>query len=399
MSVLIVGDLHLGKGCSLGKPGIGNYLNSRIIDQVKLLDWVVDKAIENSCTAIIFTGDICEHAKPDYVLIEIFIQVLKRCKAHSIGVHIIAGNHDLQRTGTKWFSYLDLISSIEMDNVCVYKNISTLEIDDTIFTLLPFRDIRSLSSSSHEEALEIIKNWLTYESVSISPDKTKVLVGHLAIEGSIYIGDEIDNPSVEIMCPIDMFHEYDFTFMGHIHKPQELSDDPYVSHVGSLDISDFGETDHTKIIILFDNSTPEKFVEIPVPSRPLRHIVSNIPSDQDATAYTLKQIKAIHNTKSLNGAIVKIDIKILDDATEGSDRDYLEQQAYDLGAFHVILKETRSLNKESILDQQIQSNEISPKKAVDIYANSKEFLNDQEKEMFISFSKEIIHKVGEAESQ
>ena len=34
--VLIIGDPHLGKGISIGKPGIGIGLNSRIIDQKRI---------------------------------------------------------------------------------------------------------------------------------------------------------------------------------------------------------------------------------------------------------------------------------------------------------------------------------------------------------------------------
>src|SRR3972149_1767402 len=109
---LIVGDVHLGKGVGIGKPGIGNSLNSRIVDQIQLLDWVLDRAIEINASAIILTGDICQDIKPDYVLIELLIEWLKRCSSYNIEVHIIAGNHDLKRTGARFSSYLDLISAL-----------------------------------------------------------------------------------------------------------------------------------------------------------------------------------------------------------------------------------------------------------------------------------------------
>ena len=38
---VILGDVHLGKIGQLGKAGIGSALNSRIIDQLKLLDWTL----------------------------------------------------------------------------------------------------------------------------------------------------------------------------------------------------------------------------------------------------------------------------------------------------------------------------------------------------------------------
>src|ERR1700748_1779591 len=99
---LIVGDLHLGKNFALGKPGIGNALNSKAADQAKLLDWIFDQAIENYVRTIIFTGDVYEDPKPDYVLVNIFIQFLKKCEISKIEVHIIVGNHDLKRTGAQY---------------------------------------------------------------------------------------------------------------------------------------------------------------------------------------------------------------------------------------------------------------------------------------------------------
>ena len=38
---LIVGDLHIGKGFSMGRPGIGTTLNSRGADQYYLLEWII----------------------------------------------------------------------------------------------------------------------------------------------------------------------------------------------------------------------------------------------------------------------------------------------------------------------------------------------------------------------
>ena len=299
MSVtLIVGDVHLGKGIGIGKPGIGSSLNSRVVDQFRLLDWVLDQAIEVHAGAIILTGDICEDVKPDYILIELFVEWLRRCSSHYIEVHIIAGNHDLKRTGSRFSSYLDLITTLDLSDVHVYKNTNTVLRDGVGFTLLPFRDRQALGCSTNDEALEKVANQLPYEVESIPNDFSRVLVGHLAIEGSIFVGDEFDNLARELMCPTEMFVGYDYVWMGHVHKPQVRQKDPYIAHVGSLDISDFGETDHTKIIVVFDTNLPDKFYEIEVPSRPLRRVMVDVPSGFDATSFVTNKINAIQKDTS-----------------------------------------------------------------------------------------------------
>lgn len=390
MRALVVGDLHLAKGLAIGKPGVGSTLNSRIVDQIRLLEWVLEQAIAEHVSSIILTGDICEAVKPDYIILELFVDFLKNCELHGITIHIIAGNHDLKRTGTRYASYLDLISTFDMPHVHVYKNISTIFEDDVAFTFLPFRDMRSLDCTENDAALDKVASWLTYELAGIPAHYTKVCVGHLAIEGSIYIGDEFDNISNELMCPTSMFESYDYTIMGHVHKPQEMEEEPYVAHVGSLDISDFGETDHKKIIMVFDSLSDYKIKEITVPSRPLRHIPVNVPAGFDATTYVLKKIQAVHKVDSFERAIVKIEIKLLDEDSDGSGRQEIIREAYNLGAFHVILTEARPILVTQITSQTVVNNDIGTDAAIEIYANGEEFYLDKEKVDFISVCKDIV---------
>lgn len=394
MSVtLIVGDLHLGKGVSIGKPGLGNALNSRIVDQIKLLDWVFERAIDRHADCIILTGDICESPKPDYILIELFTEFLKKCESYNIYVHIIAGNHDLKRTGSRRASYLDLIAAMDIPTVRVHKNIKTVFREGVAFTLMPFRDMRSMGCADNETALDKLSELLPYELAEIPPTSDKVLVGHLAIEGSIYVGDEFDNLANELMCPPEMFHGYEYVWMGHVHRPQELCDDPYVAHVGSLDISDFGETDHAKLIIVYDTENPNKFDEITIPTRPLRHIPVNVPAGFDSTIYVLKNIRAVHKAGSLKNAIVKVEIKLLDESTDGVNRDAIEEEIYNLGAFHICsLQESRMVSVASVSQQLIADNTIKPRAAIDIYADATEFESVKHEQDFIEMCRNIVEE-------
>lgn len=390
--VLIVGDLHLGKGILIGKPGLGNIINSRVADQIKLLDWVIEQAVENRAGCIILTGDICEEVKPDYVIVKLFIDFLKKCQTLNISVEIIAGNHDLKRTGYRFASYLDLITIMGIPNITVYKNISTIFRDGVGITLMPFRDRRALGLPDNQSALDSLSERLSYELTEIPSKCDKLLIGHLAIEGSIYVGDEFDNLSNELMCPIEMFEGYDYVWMGHVHRPQELNEeDPYVAHVGSIDTSDFGETAHSKIIIVYDTDSSAKFKEIVVPTRPLRHIPVNVPGNVDATIYVIKKIKAVHNVENLKNAIVKIDIRLLDEDSDGINREEVSKEIYNLGAFHICsLQETRNVSVITISQQHMIDNTINSKVALDIFSEQEEFKSEKEKDDFKQLANMII---------
>ncbi|MAE86129.1 MAG: hypothetical protein CMB80_25555 [Flammeovirgaceae bacterium] len=394
MSVtLIVGDLHLGKGVGIGKPGVGSSLNSRVVDQLCLLDWVLDRAIEVNAGAIILAGDICEDIKPDYVLIELFVEWLKRCSVHYIEVHIIAGNHDLKRTGARFSSYLDLITTVDLPDIHVYTNTNTIFRDGVGFTLLPFRDRQALGAATNEEALDKVAAQLPYEVEGIPNDYQRVLVGHLALAGSIFVGDEFDNLARELMCPLEMFAGYDYVWMGHVHKPQVMQKSPHIAHIGSLDISDFGETDHKKIIVVFDTELPDKFYEIEVPSRPLRRVVVDVPDGFDSTSYVINKIQAMEKKSSFDKAIVRVEVKLLDEDTTNVDRDTISEVIYDLGAFYVCpIQESRNISVVSVIQQQAIDNKIAPKAAIKVYADTQEFGSDQVKQRFIDKAGEFVDR-------
>ena len=74
--IIILGDVHLGKGINIGKIGVGAKLNSRIVDQFNLLNWVLDRAIYNLINTIIITGDIFDDPKPPISLISLASSII-----------------------------------------------------------------------------------------------------------------------------------------------------------------------------------------------------------------------------------------------------------------------------------------------------------------------------------
>lgn len=332
-NVIILGDPHVGKGINIGKVGVGSNLNSRIIDQLNLLDWTLDQAIEEHSEHIVITGDIFEDPKPHPSLITLFISWLKKCQAHCVHVHLILGNHDMLRSGFVYSSPLDIISEVELEGVDVYKHVDTITIDTTAFTLVPFRDRKSFGASTNGIALSLMQDIINYELAAIPMTYNKVLIGHLAIEGSIPVGDEIDDITNELFCPLDMFNGYDYVWMGHVHKPQVMKKKPHIAHIGSMDISNFGETDQGKYIVIFDTLTG-KFITKDLPTRPLKKLVITIPKDTvDTTDYVLKQIESMGD--DWGKSIVKVDISLTSSDMLSINKLSIEKALIDRGVFNI----------------------------------------------------------------
>ncbi len=385
---LILGDVHIGKGLSLGKSGVGSSLNSRVVDQVNILEWVLEQAELHLVTNIIITGDIFEEPKPHPTFIVLFLEWLKKCDVYNINVHIIAGNHDVFRSGQFYISPLDIYATADLPNVRIYKDIATLHLNGVSFTLLPFRDRRSFNLESNSEAIDNLKNKVMYEAADIPSYSYKVLVGHLAIEGSIPIGDEFGDLSNELFCPLDMFNEYDYVWMGHVHRPQVLSKKPYISHIGSMDLSDFGESTHKKHIILFDPNNDKVFESIQIPTRPLKLINVSVPADcKDTTKYVIKEINKI---KDLSKAIVKVHVKLDSADLLPVNRVLIEDCLLKHGVFSVyrFIEEKKSQAVKKKTDKIDTSvTEIS---AIKMFAELN--IEQDYKDNFISLATEIVNE-------
>lgn len=390
-SIIILGDPHLGKSVALGRNTIGSALNTRIADQLNLLDWTLEQAIDNNSDHIIITGDIFEDPKPSPQLITLFIAWLKKCQAYNINVHLIMGNHDVLRSGLVHTSPLDIISETELDFINVYKDITTIYIDTTAITVIPFRDRKSFGVNSNAEALSLLKDILIYELAAIPSTYKKVIVGHLAIEGSIFIGDEIDDSNNELFCPINMFQGYDYVWMGHVHKPQVMNkNNPYVAHVGSMDISNFGETDNNKIIVILDTKSNEFSTKI-LPTRSLKKISVVIPKDiEDATEYVIAEL----NKNKVNNSIVKLEVSLEDINTKSINKSSLEKLLIEKGAFNVAsISENKKINLIKKDSNNLLDNKMDVTSAIKKYSDL--YLEEDKRSDFIELANNIynIYKV------
>lgn len=396
MSFIILGDPHIGKSQAIGKPGIGANLNSRVADQIDLLDWTLEQAVDNNTKNIIITGDVFEDAKPHPTLIAIFISWLKKCQDYGVHVHIIMGNHDLIRSGTILVSSLDIISEMELNNVSVYKDIHTIFIGTTAITMVPFRDRKYFGTSSCEEALNILSENFVYELASIPVTYKKVLIGHLAIAGSIPVGDEIDDLTNELFCSDTMFAGYDYVWMGHVHNPQVMKkNNPYIAHIGSMDISNFGETNSKKILIYFNcdaENLNNMWSSIPLPTRTLKKINISIPKDtKDSTKFILEELEKISNLKN---SMVKVEISLEDNNLKNINKLDIDNYLSSQGVFNIV---GITESKKSTLIKKDSNNTLDTKmdmpSAIKKYAET--YIEEKKRSQFIELSMKICSKYNQ----
>jgi exonuclease SbcD len=387
MTIGIIGDIHLGRSLEIGKPGVGGHYNSRVIDQIGLLDWCRHEASVRNVTDLVLTGDITEDSKPDYYLIHEFFKWLVRCTNDGIHVHVIRGNHDFKRFGNNISSPLDLLSSGELINVTLYREPTTFQVGSVGVTILPFLDKR-MHGSSNSDAIEYIRSSILNEHSEITPGNTSILIGHLALEGSIPIGDEFDDSLNELICPLELFKKYHQVWMGHVHKYQVIQEEPVIAHIGSMDRSNFGESDEQKYMVIIDE---KEYESIRLPVRPLVKFQFEIQSGEDATDIVLGELS---RANGLAGAIVKIEIRLIGADLQQVSRKAIVQYLDSVGIHHLSgIVESRCIIAVPP-DKVKVSSEIDPKEAVAIWADQKEY-SDEDKEIFLQFCLETIEETND----
>jgi len=177
---------------------------------------------------------------------------------------------------------------------------------------MPYRDRIWLGAESHSDAINMLREQINSKLELMEDDLPRILVGHMAIEGTFFDEGYRDMYSEnQLMLPKDMFSGINVTLMGHVHKPEVVSHDPYIAYVGSMEKSG-GFESHDKVFAILDL---EK-AEVVYHREPCREIFdinldySNLTMGEDLFSQIQQDIDSFAENHRLESSIVKGEVKI-----------------------------------------------------------------------------------------
>lgn len=268
MKIGIIGDVHYGASFNLGYKDHRTGRNSRLLDYEKTAFFTIDSMVEQGCKVVIFTGDVFEHRHPNALYQKMFSQLIYYAISQGIEeIHIVVGNHDQQRQSES--TTISYLSELNLPNVIVHNEIGLREIKYggrvvCNFISLPYRDMQWLEKETYGEAIEEISNTIKYTLASIGNEAPKLLVGHMAVEGTFFGDDSAEQLSEsELFLPIEMFRWVDHTILGHVHTPYVISEQPFVAYVGSMEKRSASEDHKKKYAILDTEKNKVDFYDTP----------------------------------------------------------------------------------------------------------------------------------------
>ena len=244
MRLAHISDLHLGKR-------VHNY--PMIEEQKYILKQMLDIFEREKVDGIMIAGDIYDKAIPSEEAVALFDDFMTQMVERKWQVYVISGNHD----SAERLAFGERIlrhSGVHISPVyCgAAKPIVTEDAYGEIHMyLLPFvkpvhiRHYHETEVYDYTDALQC-----AIESMQVDTEKRNILIAHQFVTGAVRCDSEevavggLDNVSK------DVFEEFDYVALGHLHGPQNVGE--HIRYSGSPLKYSFSEEKQKKSVTIVD---------------------------------------------------------------------------------------------------------------------------------------------------
>ena len=267
MKIIHLGDLHIGKTL---------LEQSLLEDQEYMLNQIIRISKDKKVGAILISGDIYDKTIPSIDAVNLLNNFLiKLVNELKIKVFIISGNHDSKSRlnfGSKLFEKEGLFIETQ------YKgNLRKVTLEDdnkkVNIYMLPFIkpvEVRHFFSEEIKDYNDAIKAIISKEE--LNKKETNILMAHqfVTYNGISPNTCESENTNVGTIDNVDaqVFFDFDYVALGHIHGPQKIAKDT-IRYSGTMLKYSFSEIHHKKSLVIIN--TEDTLYEL-VPLIPLRDL-------------------------------------------------------------------------------------------------------------------------------
>lgn len=306
IKILHLSDIHLGSGFSHGRINPETGLNSRLEDFVQTLSRCIDRAISEPVDLLLFGGDAFPDATPPPIVQEAFARQFRRLADADIPTVLLVGNHDQHSQGLGGAS-LCIYRTLGVPGFWVGDRLQTLRIETgkgavQIITL-PWLTRSALLTRPDTEGLSIaeinhllidrLRAALEGEIRRLDPALPTVLLAHLMTDTARFGAERFLAVGKGFNVPLSLLARpcFDYVALGHVHRHQILSEQPYIVYPGSIERVDFSEEKEEKGYILAQVERGHTQIEFcPLPVRKFQTISVNVSEVEDPQAVLLRSI-------------------------------------------------------------------------------------------------------------
>ncbi|MCB0645747.1 MAG: exonuclease SbcCD subunit D C-terminal domain-containing protein [Saprospiraceae bacterium] len=257
MKILHTGDWHLGKQL---------YREELREEQHQYFEFLLNTIKKEAVDVLLVSGDVFDYANPSNESKKMYLDFLGALKQQGdIKVVITAGNHD---SITYLESSKQVLQLLDIQVVGSPENVSLLPMKEggevkAVVIPIPFiadRFLRKgMEMASEEDKIEacrqalisVFDSW-SKQAAEAYPGIPRICVGHLFIQGANVSDSErkIQIGNLASLNVSHLDHMFEYMALGHIHKPQKLSEK--VRYAGSPVALSFSERSDDKLMILIE---------------------------------------------------------------------------------------------------------------------------------------------------
>lgn len=221
---MTIGDLHCYQQ-SYERAAKGE-IPDRLLEWEKVADALIDVVSAKKPDMVVFPGDIFINSRPEPVAMLRVLELFSRITSLGIKVIACAGNHDWLGPGKE--CAVDILGYWDPHWGITKPTIIAEDDMDIAIAVMPWQRQQDIDGTPDDMVRSLADMLAT-----CAPDKPHVLMGHWTVRGASYCtGILSDEVSVSVEAVRDC--GYKAVIMGHIHKPQVLSNNPLVLHTGTF---------------------------------------------------------------------------------------------------------------------------------------------------------------------
>lgn len=390
MRILHTGDWHLGRIF---------YARHLTNDQAYVLEHQFFKLLKDAkIDAVVIAGDVFDRAVPPVEAVELWDMVItKLALDYKIPTLVIGGNHDSAERldmGRDLYSRSHVHVWGRMD-----RSLEPLYLEDgygeIAFCPMPFTEPRTVLTNLLEtvpakQRLDEWQNlavaygetyaaWADYLRSLVPQGMRTVGMAHTMVAGSIT--SESERPLViggTANVGVDVFAPFNYTALGHIHRPQRMGTDN-IRYSGSLLKYSFDEANHNKSFTIVDMDA-KGHCQIEQVGIEAQHDVAIVKGNFN----DILQDTALHET--YKDTYLQVELADTDPVIDGMAR------LRDVFPYAMSLELTGRMQAELTADNRVNYKELSERELFEDFALAvrNEPLSDEEKEFMNSLWERLI---------
>ena len=259
-------DAHIDIA-NYGRHDSDSGLPIRVMDFLRALDQIVDAAIDEKVDLVIFAGDAYKDRNPQPTFQRAWGERMMRLSNAGIPTLLLVGNHDVAPASGRAHT-LHEFSTLHVPHIHVADTITLwtpeqLGLPVQILTvpwvsrsrLIAREDSAGKSVEEvYQQIEELVSDRVTRLIESADPDIPLILTAHASVQGAKYGSERAVMLGHELVLSGGLVNhkKLDYVALGHIHKPQVLSDKdshPPIVYPGSIERIDFGEKEDKRFVL------------------------------------------------------------------------------------------------------------------------------------------------------